>query len=274
MRSPARFGSVAIIAILLAACAAADQPSPATEDGDAIAPVAPDQGSGAASFDRGTTVANAALLDPATIEDAITVIGTGSTTVEPDEAVVFASVSITRDTVAAARDEAARLMSDVIDAVRANGIPDADLQSAMLSLQPVYEYDDGVGTPGGARLVGYRVDHGLRVTVRSLDALAAVIDDAMAAGATGLDGIRFSVADPSAAEAEARRLAVSDARSRAGALADAAGVSLGRVIAIGEAQANPVWPYSYAREADVGSTPIEVGTIEVDVSVQVAWAID
>jgi uncharacterized protein YggE len=268
-------GLVGALIIMVGLVACGGTPSSASERGDAIEPVTPDEGSGSAAIaDRAAAADSASMLDTVTIEDAITVIGTGAVAVEPDEAVVHVSVTVTGETVAEARDEAASLMADVLDAIRATGIADRDLQTANLSVQPVYEYDDGVGTRDGTRVVGYRVDNGVRVTVRDLDALAAVVDDAMDAGATGLDGVTFRVSDPSAAEAEARRLAVDDARARAEALAEAAGVTLGRVLAIGEAQASPIWPYDYGREASAGGTPIVTGTAEISVSVQIAWAIE
>jgi uncharacterized protein YggE len=53
------------------------------------------------------------------------------------------------------------------------------------------------------------------VTIRDIDAVGKVIDAATVAGATNVNGISFSVADPSAAVALARSAAVADAQARA-----------------------------------------------------------
>ena len=74
------------------------------------------------------------------------------------------------------------------------------------------------------RVTGYQLTNSVNVTVRDIDATGSVVDGALAAGATSLDGLGFRVEDPSVAEAEARAAAVADARSRAEALAAAAGV--------------------------------------------------
>jgi uncharacterized protein len=276
MRALRAFVGMVMMVGALVACGA-DVPG-ATErpdegSGDSVVPVPADDG-GAADW-RSGSASTASLLEPATIENAITVIGTGSVTVVADEADIFLSVSVRRETVTEARDEAAALMSAVLDAVRRQGVADEDIQTVTLSLSPVYDYDDDYDFRGGYAVIGYQVDNGVRVRVRDLDRIATLVDDAMGAGATGLDGISFVVSDPSAAEAQARADAVADARRRAEALATAAGVELGKVMAIGETQTSPVWPYSYGRSAaDMGGTTIEPGTSEVSVSVQVVFGID
>ena len=268
-------GMVMMVGVLVACGAdvpgATEQPDEGS--GDSVVPVPADDG-GAGDWGSGST-STASLLEPATIENAITVIGTGSVSVVPDEADIYLSVSVRRETVTEARDEAASLMSAVLQAVRAQGVADPDIQTVTLSLSPVYDYDDDFDSRGGYAVIGYQVDNGIRVRVRDLDRIAALVDDAMGAGATGLDGISFVVSDPSAAEAEARADAVADARRRAEALATAAGIELGEVMAIGETQSSPVWPYSYGRStADMGGTSVEPGTSEVSVSVQVVFGID
>lgn len=275
MRVLCAFVGMLLMAGVLVACGA-DVPGataqPDEGSGDGAVPVPADDGG---AVDRGSgSTSTASLLEPATIENAITVIGTGSVTVVPDEADVYLSVSVRRETVTEARDEAASLMSAVLEAVRAQGVTDADIQTVTLSLSPVYDYDNDFDSRGGYAVVGYQIDSGVRVRVRDLDRIATLVDDAMGAGATGLDGISFVVSDPSAAEAEARADAVADARGRAEALATAAGVELGDVMAIGEAQSSPAWPYAYGRSAaDMGGTSIEPGTSEVSVSVQVVFGI-
>jgi uncharacterized protein YggE len=269
------FVGVVVVIGAVAACGA-DVPgateAPDQGSGNDVAPVPADEGR-AVDWRTGSASA-ASLLEPATIENAITVIGTGSVTVAPDEADVYLAVSVRRETVTEARDEAASLMSAVLEAVRSQGVADTDIQTVTLSLSPVYDYDDDFDSRGGYAVIGYQVDNGVRVRVRDLDRIATLIDDAMGAGATGLDGISFVVSDPSIAEAEARADAVADARRRAEALATAADVELGAVMAIGETQSSPVWPYAYGRSAaDMGGTSIEPGTSEVSVSVQVVFRI-
>jgi uncharacterized protein YggE len=141
-------------------------------------------------------------------------------------------------------------------------------------LQPVYDYSANGSAP---RLTGYQIANTVQATVRDLGTISDVIDGALAAGATTLNGITFRVDDPSAAEAQARVAAMQDARATADALAKAAGVSITGVAAITEQSENVPVPVPYlptAGAADkAASTPVQAGTNEVDVSVSVVYLI-
>ena len=91
----------------------------------------------------------------------------------------------------------------------------------LLSVQPRYDYRDGKAPA----LTGYDLANVVEVTVRDLGALGAVVDGALTAGATSLDGLTFRVDDPREAERAARTAAVGEARARADVLAAAAGLS-------------------------------------------------
>ena len=230
----------------------------------------------AVAFGPALTMRPARALDPATTpEHTISVGGIGRITTVPDVADVRVGVMITRAKVRDAQAAAATAMQAVIAALRKAGIADKDVQTTSLSLQPVYDYSSN-GTP--PKLTGYQIVNAVQATVRKLDTISDVIDGALAAGATTLDGITFRVDDPAAAEAQARDAAMKNARAKADALAKAAGVSITGVSSITEQSGStpvPV-PYSAALAAPdkVASTPVQVGTNEVDVSVSVVYLID
>src|SRR6185436_17047904 len=101
---------------------------------------------------------------------------------------------------------------------------------------------------------------------RDLDALAAVIDGALGAGATSLDGLAFRLDDPTEAERTARTSAVAVARARAEVLAAAAGVSIAGVADIVEGGTPPISPMPKAARmspAADSATPVEAGTTEI-----------
>jgi uncharacterized protein YggE len=105
--------------------------------------------------------------------------------------------------------------------------------------------------------------------------VADVIDGALRAGATSLDGLSFRVADASAPEREARLAAMSAARQRADDLARAAGLTIAGVEDIVEDGADrPPMPFAkgerMALAADV-ATPVEAGSLEVVVRVSVTY---
>ena len=205
----------------------------------------------------------------------ISVPGVGRVSVQPDIATLRLGVLVVRPTAAAARESAAATMTAVLEALSANGVPKKDLRTALLSLSPVTDYSPETGP----RVTGYQAANSVSVTVRDLAQAGALIDAALGAGATSMDGLEFSVDDPSAAEEQARRHAMADAKRRAETIAAASGVTLGAVTNVveGERGGMPV-PFPALRavafKAEAADTPVEAGSQEIVVSVTVAYAIE
>jgi hypothetical protein len=188
---------------------------------------------------------------------------------------VVLGVSATKSTVKDARAAAAAAMTAVLAAVKKDGVADKDISTVNLSLSPNYDYSSGKSVPA---LTGYTYSNTIKVTVRDLTTVAAVVDDSTAAGATTVQGISFRLDDTKAAEAQARQLAMTDAKARADALAQAAGVSIKGVAMISEVTSSPVTYYpqysaGLAAAAPSVSTPIQTGTTDVTVQVTVSYLI-
>jgi len=224
---------------------------------------------GSAALTRGT----AAAAEP---EDApknsITVHGTGRITMKPDTATFSIGIEATARRAGAAMDEASSKMAAIIAALTKQGVAEADLTTTQISLNATYDYNSGKSRP---TLTGYSATQTLSVKARALAKAGSLIDVSVDAGANQVGGIEFSVDDPTDATDQARTAAVEDARRRAEALAKAAGVNLGAVISITENGANvpPPIPYGYARDAAAAETPVQPGTTELTVEVDVVFAI-
>ena len=225
----------------------------------------------AVAFGPALAMRPARAVDPTTTtpEHTISVSGIGRVTTTPDVADVRVGVQVTRTKVRDAQAAAATAMAAVIAALKAAGVADKDIQTTALSLQPVYDYSNNGNTP---KLTGYQIVNSVTATVRRLDTISDVIDGALAAGATTLDGITFRVDDQTAPEAQARAAAMSDARAKA------AGVTITGVSSISEQSASVPVPMPYvaggaALDKAAPSTPVQVGTNEVDVSVNVVYII-
>jgi uncharacterized protein YggE len=217
---------------------------------------------------NGTVVPGAVDQPP---EHTISVVGSGTVTVVPDMATIRLGVVIERQTAKAARNDAAAAMTRVVAAIRKLGIADRDIATSIVSLGPVYDYPSG-STP---RIRGYQLQNIVTVTVRKLDVMSDVVDDAVAAGATSVDGITFDVADRAAAEKAAREAAVKDAKAKAQTLADGVGVRIAGVASMSEQVVTPVWyGRAYAAgEAKDASTPILAGSTDVVITVSVTFLI-
>jgi uncharacterized protein YggE len=202
----------------------------------------------------------------------VTASGTGRVEVAADRAVATFVVEGTRPTAAAARAAGAEAADAVLAALAGAGVDREDLRTAGLDLAPQWDHD---GTRPVRR--GFTVTNRIAATVRDLDAVGRVLDAGLEAGATGLDGVVFQVADPGPAATEARRQAVADARDRAATIAGAAGLALGSLASIVEGVAvpsprgRPEARLAFAAVADAAPTPVLPGRIEVTVTVTATW---
>jgi hypothetical protein len=204
------------------------------------------------------------------LERMIVVSGEATVRRVPDLAVVSLSVSVRDRQTAPARDEANRRASAILARLREIGIPEADVQAPSLTVQPTY--DHGRGAP---KITGYQASRPMTIRVRDIDLLGTILDGLVDDGATQVHGTSMELADPEAASREALAAAVGVARSRAEALAAAAGLSLGAPRRIEEdANGSPapfrgsVAMFSAAAE----SAPTEVAEGEIEISARVrAW---
>ncbi len=198
----------------------------------------------------------------------ISVGGTGRVAVAPDTALVHLGVDVRAPSLVDATAQAARHMTAVLERVKALGVTDGNITTVTYSVEPV--------TPArrpeedSTRIVGYRVINVVQLRVRELAAVGRIVEAAMAAGATTIRGVRFTVADPARPEAQARALAVRDAQSRASQLAEAAGLRLGELISLTEGPP-PLRPaaerYGMAVGAVMAPGPVEPGQLEIVVTV-------
>ena len=207
----------------------------------------------------------------------IHVTGSGSVVGEPDIATLNLGVSVEKKTVAAAREAAAVAMTAVIDALKASGIAENDIQTERFSIYPQYDY-----TENGRVLRGYSVNNTVSAKVRELETLSGVIDAAAEAGGdiVVVNAIQFMIEDTTPLQTQARGLAVKDAEAKAQTLADASGVTLGKPVTITETSHAASPPIAFAREAAfaedsaLSSTPIEAGELTVTVNITIVYEIE
>jgi hypothetical protein len=206
----------------------------------------------------------------------IAATGTGRAFGEPDVAVINVGVNVQRDTVEQARADAATAQTAVIDSLKDNGVADEDIQTVGFSVYPQYDYPPN--RPQG-QIIGYVVSNVVTAKVRDLDTTGKVIDDATVAGGNDavVQGVSFTIDDPKELQEEARREAVEQAKAQAEQLADAAGVKLGKLLSISES--GGFFPVatggrSFDSAAQVPETPIEPGQVEINISVNLQYALE
>jgi uncharacterized protein YggE len=204
------------------------------------------------------------------------VSGTGKITTDPDRAIVSLAVETQHSDVKAAQNENAVRMNEVINAVRALGIPSEDLKTTGYTISIIRdETEKGVFD---REVTYYRVINTLLVELKDIQKAGEVVDIAINNGANRVNYVSFTLSDEKqeSLRAEALTDAVNSARNDANAVAGAMGVSITGVkeISVG----SPVIPVRYAEmaydAAPVGAaTPIEPNTIDVTATVSITYLI-
>jgi hypothetical protein len=185
---------------------------------------------------------------------------------------VTIGISVGKPTVSEAVDVAARRATDLVDALRALGVAEEDVQTSNYSIHPEYDRRENQ-TP---QITGHRVDNALNVKVRDLDRAGDVLDAATAAAGDELrvNGVTFVLEDDHALLIAARTAAWADATAKAEHLADLAGVPLGAPLSISESVSSGPRPQFARLAAAEASTPIQAGRETVSVDLSVTFAID
>jgi uncharacterized protein len=195
----------------------------------------------------------------------ITVTGVGTITSVPDEAAFTIGVQTEGTTAREALAANSQQMRRVIDAVRSAGVEKSDIKTQDVSVSASY------GEEG--RTDGFSARNSVLVTIHDLAKAGAILDAASNAGANEVYGPTLSRSDEDELQAKALRSAVENARRKAEALADAAGVRLGAVTAMTEGFAGGPQPYYERATLAKADAPIEPGTQDSQATVTVTFAI-
>ena len=225
--------------------------------------------------------------------------GHGEVDAVPDIANVSFTISKDDTTVKAAQADVATVEKNSLDFLKSKNIADADIQTADVSVNPKYQNEKSVcplipipmnvGVSGGAVnqpapyycppsgnqvIVGYTASESITVKVRNTDNVGAIMQGLGIAGISNLSGPDFAIDNPEAVQAQARKLAIDDAKAKAEALAKDLGVSLGKITSFSENGNSPM-PIMYASAMASGAPqapapaviPAGTNTITSDVTI-------
>ena len=216
---------------------------------------------------------SAAAQPPADPRDVIVTTGEAMVQRAPDRAFV----NVTAETRAKSPRDAQRLNADAMTALQQRlaqaRIPKEAMRTLGYDIQQEFDVIQGKRVPRE-----FVARNTLEVRVDEIAQLGELLDAAVQSGATSVGGVRFDVKDRAAAEREALRLAVVDARARADAAAAGAGRGIDRIVRIEDARdgpivmARPMMSMAAARMSDA-PTPMEPGVIEIRAHVTLTAAL-
>lgn len=202
----------------------------------------------------------------------LTVVGSAAIAQEPDMAQVSIGVRTVAATVAEASAGNAAALNQVIATLTDMGVADADMVTEYYNVSAQYDYSySSFGESGSQQVSGYQVSNTLRVTVRQLDALGAILDAAMQAGANECYGVDFQSSQSDAANDEALKMAIAECERKAKLMAEASGHTLGRLVSITESYGSYQGRTYDAAVASAASTTILANSISFNASVEMVY---
>lgn len=158
----------------------------------------------------------------------INVTGTAVVNVVPDRALIQLGVQSNGRTPKEVQALNAAMISRVIKAIKNMGVEARDISTDRYVIQPLYEDWDSL------RIKGYRIFNVISITMHDVDKTSEAIAAAFQAGANQVVNVEFYTSELRKYRDQAREMAMTAAREKAGDLAEAAGAETGCVLNINE----------------------------------------
>jgi len=203
----------------------------------------------------------------------ISVTGTGTVTMYPDEADLQFSVQTQNKSALEAAADNGVVMNRVFAALSAIGVNKSAIQTTSYSLSPIYDPNNS------SKLVGYQAVNSVQITVtgtENLSSVGSILDAVVKAGVNQVGGISFTFTDPNynTLQVEAYQKAVHDAYSQASGIVSALG---GVIIGVESVSTNYgyVMPQPLVYSSNGGQaklpTPINSGLQQVTSTVYITY---
>jgi uncharacterized protein YggE len=242
----------------------------------------------------------------------VSVTGNGDVSTPPDLAVMDFSVVSNAKTVDGATADNTKKMNAIVAAEKSLGVADKDLQTTGYNVSPHYDHVKQILTPvappppsatpdsgsaavstGGADssiyyptgkqvITGYDVTQTLTIKIRkgNMAKIGQIIESATAAGANQAGSLQFTLDNPDAVQAQARKIAIDDAEAKSQVLAKQLGVKLVRITSYSEGGYYPAAQLNYAAKDVAASSAgglapnIQTGENKITVNVNITYEIE
>lgn len=177
--------------------------------------------------------------------------GKGEVTAAPDLAVVNLTIRESAKVVEDAQKVVTTKEKAVLDFLEKSGVAKKDIKTESYNSYPKYDYGTpcyGYGMPcrqEAPKVIGYEVSENISVKVRDLAKAGDVVKGIGSLGVTEISGPNFSIENEEGLKAEARKMAIDEAKAKAESLSKDLGVKLVRIVNFSE---NGNYPMYYGKE--------------------------
>jgi len=211
----------------------------------------------------------------------LTVSGTGTVTAPPDTAYVTVGMETAGKSLSDAQQRNAAVMQKVIDRLQQLKIEKERIQTSSFTVAPQYKppvKHPVDAPPAPPEIIGYTVSNMVTVEVREPEKVAAVIEEASAAGANHFHGLQWGLRNEQQPRLNALKLAAAKAREKAAALSESLNLKLIRVMNVTEGvqflrPASHVGRAMMATNGGGGDIPVSSGEMKIEATVTLSYEI-
>ena len=168
----------------------------------------------------------------------ITVNGDAVVTVQPDQIVINFGIETWDKDIMAAKQKNNEIMKKAMTVIKESGIPDKDIQTDYLSVEP--RYNDNYEKKD---LIGYFVRNTFVVTLSDPGKVEDLVSKVLQSGVNYIHGINFQTTELKKYREQARKLALNAAKDKAEKMAAALGQTIGDPLQISEGYGGSDWWY-------------------------------
>lgn len=187
--------------------------------------------------------------------------GKGEVTAVPDLALINITIREGAKVVEDAQTAATTKEKTVLTFLENNGIAKKDIKTESYNSYPKYDYGTpcyGYGMPcrqETPKVIGYEVSENISVKVRDLAKAGDIVKGIGSLGVTEISGPNFSIENEEELKAEARKMAIEEAKAKAESLSSDLGVKLVRIVNFSESGNYPTMYYGKEMMALDSSAP-------------------
>lgn len=168
----------------------------------------------------------------------ITVNGEAVVNVKPDKIVVTLGIETWDAEIMYAKQKNNDILKKAVAAIKESGIPEKEIQTDHLSIEPRYKSDHRQED-----FMGYFVRNTFVVTLAETDKVEELVTKVLQAGVNYIHGVDFQTTEFNKYREQARELALKEAKEKAEKMAGVLGQSVGAPIQINENQGRSAWWY-------------------------------
>lgn len=169
----------------------------------------------------------------------VLVTGEGVLKVVPDQVVISSRIEHDGSDAQEVKKKNDAVVDKVINFLKTEGVPEKNIKTEYVNLNKNYNYDN--------KTYSYVANQAISIKLEELKNYEKIMRGLLNAGLNRIDGIQFKSSEIEKYNTEARRLAVLDAKKKAGEYAAPLNQTIGKAIMINEVETNS-FPPMYRQE--------------------------